>query len=148
MTRSEPIITALRKFTIFNRIPGSYDTLVTNLLSDDQWIDSFVKLNQKRLADNYAKITASLKKHNIKYVDANSSYFMWIDLREQIKKVIIESDSPADAEMKFWNRLLSNGVYIAPSAAFYATEPGFFRICFATKWEILNEALERIYKSI
>ncbi|ORX56105.1 PLP-dependent transferase [Piromyces finnis] len=149
MSRSLPIIAALKSYSMFCCIPGSYDTMLENLLDNDEWIDYFVSLNQKRLAENYKKITKSLKEHNIKYVDANSAYFMWIDLREQIKKVISNYDeSPADAEMKFWNRLLNNGVYIAPSAAFYATEPGFFRICFATQWDILSEALERIYKSI
>jgi aspartate/methionine/tyrosine aminotransferase len=147
MTRSLPIIAALKAYSMFCCIPCSYDTMIENLLDDDEWIDNFVKLNQKRLADNYANITASLKKHNVKYVDANSSYFMWIDLREQIKKVITDSESPADAEMKFWDRLLNNGVYIAPSAAFYATEPGFFRICFATKWEVLKQAIQTNYKT-
>jgi len=147
MSRSLPIIAALKSYSMFCCIPGSYDTMIENLLDSDEWIDKFVALNQKRLAENYEKITKSLKEHNIKYVDANSAYFIWIDLREQIKKVIGQADSPADAEMKFWNRLLANGVYIAPSAAFYATEPGYYRICFATKWEVLSEALERIYKS-
>lgn len=146
MTRSLPIIAALKSYSVFCCIPGSYDTMIENLLSDDEWIDQFVATNQKRLADNYKKITASLQKHHIKYVDANSAYFIWIDLREQIKKVITSSESPADAEMKFWDRLLANGVYISPSAAFYSKEPGYFRICFATEWNILSEALERIYK--
>jgi len=148
MTRCMPVIAALKSYSIFCCIPGSYDTMIENLLDNDEWIDHFVSLNQKRLADNYVKITKSLKKHNVKYVDANAAYFMWIDLRDQIKKVISNSESPADAEMKMWNRLLTNGVYIAPSAAFYAKEPGYFRICFATEWSILSEALERIYKSI
>jgi len=148
MSRSLPIIAALKSYSMFCCIPGSYDTMIENLLESDEWVDHYVSLNRKRLAENYAKITASLKKHHIKYVDANSAFFMWIDLREQVKKVIQNCESPADAEIKFWNRLLSNGVYIAPSAAFYASEPGFFRICFATKWEILSEALDRLYKSL
>jgi len=148
MSRSLQIIAALKSYSIFCCIPGSYDTMIENLLASDEWIDHFVSLNQKRLAENYDLTIKSFKKHNIKYVDANAAYFIWIDLREQMKKVIIHSDSPADAEMKLWNRLLANGVYIAPSAAFYAKEPGFFRICFATEWNILSEALERIYKSI
>jgi len=148
MSRSLPVIAALKSYSMFCCIPGSYDTMIENLLDDDEWIDHFVSLNQKRLAESYEKITDSFKKHNIKYVDANSTFFMWIDLREQVKKVILDSESPADAEIKFWNRLLSNGVYIAPSAAFYGKEPGYFRICFGTEWNILSEALERIYKSI
>jgi len=147
MSRSLPIISALKSYSMFCCIPGSYDTMLENLLDSDEWIDSFVSLNQKRLAENYEKITDSLKKHNIKYVDANSAYFMWIDLREQVKKVFPNSKSAADAEIQFWEHLLSNGVYIAPSAAFYASEPGYFRICFATQWDILSLALERIYNS-
>jgi len=148
MSRSLPVIAALKSYSVFCCIPTSYDTMIENLLEDDKWIDHFVSMNQKRLAENYEKVVDSLKKHNIKYVDANSAFFMWIDLREQIKKVITDGESPADTEIKFWERLLSNGVYIAPSAAFYASEPGFFRICFATEWSILSEALERIYKSL
>ena len=148
MSRSLQIIAALKSYSIFCCIPGSYDTMIENLLASDEWIDHFVSLNQKRLAENYDLTIKSFKKHNIKYVDANAAYFIWIDLREQMKKVITHSDSPADAEMKLWNRLLSNGVYIAPSAAFYSKEPGFFRICFATEWNVLSEALDRIYKSI
>ncbi|ORX81849.1 PLP-dependent transferase [Anaeromyces robustus] len=147
ISRSLPVISALKAYSMFCCIPGSYDTMIENLLDSDEWIDNFVSLNQKRLNDNYEKITDSLKKHNVKYVDANSAYFMWIDLREQIKNVFPNCKSPAEAEMQFWERLLNNGVYIAPSAAFYATEPGYFRICFATQWNILSLALERIYKS-
>ncbi|OUM65072.1 hypothetical protein PIROE2DRAFT_7960, partial [Piromyces sp. E2] len=147
ISRAPSVISALKTYRIFCRIPGSYDTMIENLLDSDEWIDYFVSLNQKRLAESYEKVTESLKKHNVKYVDANSAYFMWIDLREQIKKAIPNCESPYEAEIKFWERLLNNGVYIAPSAAFYASEPGYFRMCFATQWDILSMALERIYKS-
>jgi len=147
MSRSSTVISALKSYSIFCCIPGTYDTMIENLLDSDEWIDHFVSLNQKRLAENYKKITDSLKQHNIKYVDANSAYFMWIDLREQMKKAIPDCKSPAEAEIKYWEYLLSKGIYIAPSAAFFASEPGYFRICFATQWDILALALERIYSS-
>ena len=59
------------------------DLLATRLLSEENgdWVDGYIKENQRRLGDAYRYVTGELEREGIRYVKgATAAFFVWCDL--------------------------------------------------------------------
>lgn len=135
---SSEILDAMKKMSLFTCISTLVDGMLSKTLSDHEWVDKFIFENNKKLYKSYTHLTNSLKYHGIKFIEGDSGFFIYLNLRE------FKFD-----EHDLWMKLLDAGVYIAPSEAFFSKpnsiERGWFRICFAVEEPEMDEALKRLY---
>ncbi|KAI8393734.1 pyridoxal phosphate-dependent transferase [Radiomyces spectabilis] len=131
----------------FSYISTVTDRLVYNLFSDTVWIDKLIHTNLQRLAASYIRTTSFLSSHNIKFFPAQSGHFLFLDLRDDLRKRCGDIPTFSD-EADLLNDLLHNGVYIAPGEGFHTVEPGFFRMTFSVEWNTLKRGLQILYHTL
>lgn len=125
--------------------PVSTDTqaLLCDLLADEAWVDELLAVSRDRLAGAYGEVTAALTAAGIGYVPASGGHFVWVDLRSALPEPTFE------AEVALWRRFFDTArVNISPGAMFHCTEPGWFRLCFATHAAVLREGVARLAREL
>ncbi|MEM1010409.1 MAG: aminotransferase class I/II-fold pyridoxal phosphate-dependent enzyme, partial [Myxococcota bacterium] len=112
---------------------------VISLLSDFGWVDSFIAENNRRLREAYERSVEVLEKLNVPYVPASAGFFILADFRRFLP------EATKEAEHELFLKLWDAKVVVTPSAEFFASSYGFFRICFAAaKAEEMEVAWSRI----
>jgi aspartate/methionine/tyrosine aminotransferase len=119
---------------------GDTQFLLGRLISDDEWVDSYIAANQRRLRDAYTSAARALEEQEIPYLPAGSGFFILCDLRRYLEEVTWES------EARLWRRLIDQGnVNLTPGAACHNGEPGFMRLCYASNPpEVVAEGVRRV----
>ncbi|CAF3732068.1 unnamed protein product [Rotaria sp. Silwood1] len=114
--------------------------IVAVLLSDQEWVDSFIKLNRLRLTQQYKKVKKLIEDiDNRIYVrPAKAGFFIWADFRLLLHEVTFEE------EIRLFQIIFEHGVYLVSGSFLGCTQPGWFRIIFCVKDKWLDEILKRI----
>ncbi|MGI9529640.1 MAG: aminotransferase class I/II-fold pyridoxal phosphate-dependent enzyme [Acidimicrobiia bacterium] len=121
------LIAAVRGQAMFGTVSGDTQHLLANMLTDEQWLDTYLKEMRSRLRTSYLTTTTVLDRHGVPYVDADAGLFVFADLRQAMPTMTW------DAEYSLWKRILDEtSVNLTPGSACRAPQPGFMRICFAT----------------
>ena len=131
---------ALAAHLYFSAVSGDTQHLLVTMLEDRAWFDRYVTTMRTRLSAAYASATDVLETHGIGYVEADAGLFVLADLRPWLPEATWEGE---DA---LWRSILEHtGVNLTPGSACHVVEPGFVRICYATRdpAEVV-EALERV----
>ncbi|OLY79716.1 1-aminocyclopropane-1-carboxylate synthase 2 [Smittium mucronatum] len=149
------IIKALAKISPFSYISAFTDRIVTNLLSDEEFIDSFTNTVHQNLLQNYIKITTFLLEKKIPYIPSQAGHFVMIDIRSLIlvwkNNNLKPGESPIssikditfDDEYQLWIASIKKGrIYYSPGVNIKANEPGWIRLIFSQPWEPLKLGLE------
>jgi len=113
--------------------------LMSEILSDQEFVDNFITENQKRLTENYVTVIKTLKKLGIPYVPAKGSLFVWLDMSSMLKS------QSANAEHQLWQKLYDEtGILLTPGTGFGHTKFGQFRLVhpFVEK-KVLEEAMSK-----
>ncbi|KAK7845001.1 1-aminocyclopropane-1-carboxylate synthase [Quercus suber] len=137
---NDAVVNCGRKMSSFGLVSSQTQHLLASMLSDDEFVDNFLKENSERLAKRHSLFTKGLEKMGITCLKSNAGLFVWMDLRRLLKEPTFES------EMTLW-RLIINEVKlnVSPGSSFHCSEPGWFRVCFANMDDDTVEvALERI----
>ncbi|KAH6963326.1 pyridoxal phosphate-dependent transferase [Fusarium avenaceum] len=161
ITRNEALMSACEANSYFSGPSSLSDLTTSHILSDDTFIDSFVKTNRLRLANNYLATTLFLEDHQIPYKKgSNAGLFVWADLFQPIRseinailqKEVAAGKTPDQVlwglEEKLQETLLAHKIFLARGADFGSDVPGWFRIVFAHEKAYLLLGLGRIVKAI
>nr|AAB70885.1 1-aminocyclopropane-1-carboxylate synthase [Pelargonium x hortorum]ABQ51844.1 1-aminocyclopropane-1-carboxylate synthase [Pelargonium x hortorum] len=137
---NDAVVNCARKMSSFGLVSTQTQHLIASMLSDDEFVDTFIVESAKRLARRYTTFTRGLAQVNIGCLKSNGGLFIWMDLRRLLKEKTFE------AEMALW-RVIINEVKlnVSPGASFHCSEPGWFRVCFANMDDLtMQVALRRI----
>uniref|UniRef100_A0A7N2LGK1 Aminotransferase class I/classII large domain-containing protein n=1 Tax=Quercus lobata TaxID=97700 RepID=A0A7N2LGK1_QUELO len=137
---NDAVVNCGREMSSFGLVSSQTQHLLASMLSDDKFVDDFLKENSERLAKRHSLFTKGLEKVGITCLKSNAGLFVWMDLRRLLKEQTLES------EMTLW-RVIINDVKlnVSPGSSFHCSEPGWFRVCFANMDDDTVEvALERI----
>ncbi|KAJ4839146.1 acetyl-CoA synthetase [Turnera subulata] len=138
---NDAVVSCARKMSSFGLVSAQTQHLIASMLSDDEFVEKFIKESKARLAKRYQLFTRGLEQVGIKCLKtSNAGLFMWMDLRGLLK------EKSFDGEMMLW-RLIINEVKlnVSPGCSFHCSEPGWFRVCFANMDDQTMEvALSRI----
>lgn len=138
---NDAVVSCARKMSSFGLVSAQTQHLIASMLSDDEFIEGFIKESRRRLAKRYQVFTRGLAQVGIKCLKtSNAGLFMWMDLRDLLK------EKTFDGEMMLW-RLIINEVKlnVSPGCSFHCSEPGWFRVCFANMDDqTMEAALSRI----
>ncbi|CVL06302.1 related to 1-aminocyclopropane-1-carboxylate synthase [Fusarium mangiferae] len=159
ISRNEAFLRACEANSYFSGPSSLADLTTARVLSDDAFIENYVKTNRLRLAENYKLTTEFLKSRKIPYKEgSNAGLFVWADLfqplRAQIDVTLQEEGmgGPGEAlrtlESSLQDTLLQHKIFLALGADFGSDVPGWFRIVFAHEATYLKLGLERMTKAI
>jgi aspartate/methionine/tyrosine aminotransferase len=125
----------------FIQVPSTIvQEILAVLISDQEWIDFYIKLNRSRLTEQYDKVTKKIKDidKRIYIRPAKAGFFIWADFRLLLHEITFEE------EYRLFQTIFDHGVYISPGFFLGCSEPGWFRIIFSVKDTWINEATKRL----
>jgi len=100
--------------------------ILSLLLSDFDFIESYVKENKLRLTERYASVISILRDNSVAYVPSRGSLFIWIDLSPWL------SENTEDAEEVLWSNIYYHtGVLLTPGRGFGNQKKGHYRIVYS-----------------
>ncbi|CAF4605594.1 unnamed protein product, partial [Rotaria sp. Silwood2] len=114
--------------------------ITAKLLSDEQWIDSYIKLNRSRLTQQYEKVKNAIEDIDNRIVvrPAKAGFFIWTDFRLLLHEVTFEE------ERRLVQNIFEHGVYLVSGSFLGCIQPGWFRIIFSVKEKWIDEILKRL----
>ncbi|KAF5717316.1 1-aminocyclopropane-1-carboxylate synthase [Fusarium globosum] len=159
ISRNEAFLRACEANSYFSGPSSLADLATARVLSDDVFIESYIKTNRFRLAENYELTTEFLKSRKIPYKEgSNAGLFVWADLFQPLRAqidVTLQKEHREDLdrgqrtlESSLQDTLLKHKIFLALGADFGSDVPGWFRIVFAHEKTYLHLGLERMIKAI
>nr|GMD33842.1 1-aminocyclopropane-1-carboxylate synthase-like [Ipomoea batatas] len=137
---NDRVVSCARKMSSFGLVSTQTQHLVASMLSDEVFVEKFVRESSERLRARHAAFTRGLAQVGISTLSSNAGLFAWMDLRRLLKEPSFE------AELELW-RIVINEVKLNVSngGSFHCSEPGWFRVCFANMDDAtMRVALRRI----
>ena len=118
------------------QVSGLTAVAVTALLSDPAITDKFIHLNKTRIGGAYETMASFFRARGTRYIPAYAGVYIWAKLSNKV--------SSWDEEGELTKLLAEKQVAVSAGKAYAASEPGWYRLCFAMKTEKLEEGLERL----
>lgn len=122
-------------------------------LRDDSFLQWYFTANRKRLQSAYETVSRFFKHHRLAYYPSNSGFFLMVDFSKPAgvvhhkdkgdKEEDEDEEEGRKKEAKFVDRLLDEGVFIAPGTQYHHPIPGWFRFTFSMPPATLKLALKR-----
>ncbi|KAJ8768550.1 hypothetical protein K2173_022657 [Erythroxylum novogranatense] len=138
---NDAVVNCARKMSSFGLVSSQTQHLIASMLSDDEFVERFIRESKTRLASRHKLLTEGLARLGISCLKgSNAGLFVWMNLRRLLKEQSFEG------EMALW-RVIINEVKlnVSPGSSFHCSEPGWFRVCFANiDDETVEVALARI----
>lgn len=134
------VVSCARKMSSFGLVSTQTQHLIASMLSDDEFVEKFMKESVKRLGTRHKQFTKGLAEVGISCLKSNAGLFLWMDLHKLLKEQTFES------EMSLWRVIIKEvKLNVSPGSSFHCLEPGWFRVCFANMDdETMEEAIRRI----
>jgi aspartate/methionine/tyrosine aminotransferase len=142
-SQNELMLEALSSPSVFSCVSGPIQYLVSELLTDDIFVDNFLDESRRRLLYSYNICTRKLDEMVLPFVPAEAGMFVYVDFSSLLPAPTFE-----------WEEKLSELMYqvrvvLTPGESQHDSTPGMFRICYA--WvspEILEIAMERLSRLV
>jgi len=134
------MIKCLDGMSIFVSSSVHIQQVAAKLLSDKTWLDNvYFPINLERLESTFQVVNTRLTQLSVPVMRAQAGLFCWVDFSLYLETV------DAAGEMKLFDELMDKAkVYIVPGSQFDCIIPGWFRIIFAVRKDVLEEGLTRI----
>lgn len=129
---------------IYSSPSGISDHVTANILDDTEWVDAYIAENQRILQENFELVASWAKESGIVYAPgANAAFFLWVNLGRAYHERHPERQSE-DITVTVMRALLEKKVFLASGKQFGSEQPGWFRIVFSNRRDLLHEGLKRI----
>eukprot|EP00403_Amphidinium_massartii_P024030 CAMPEP_0178407242 /NCGR_PEP_ID=MMETSP0689_2-20121128/19329_1 /TAXON_ID=160604 /ORGANISM="Amphidinium massartii, Strain CS-259" /LENGTH=452 /DNA_ID=CAMNT_0020028313 /DNA_START=114 /DNA_END=1472 /DNA_ORIENTATION=+ len=145
-TQNQDLQKAISNIASFTAISGPLQSVISQVFDDAKFIDSYLEENSRRLASSCAMVMRTLTELRIPFLQPGAGMFIWMDFRSLLPAVSPANPSSAEAEDLLYKALWKeSSLVITPGLAQHASEPGWFRICFAAlSPAVLEKALENL----
>ena len=143
-TGNDELRDALTQHAIFSGVSGDTQFLLASMLEDADWTRRYIDTMRARLASARGHTEQVLAHHDIPVLEGDAAIFVMADFRSRLEAKTWED------EHRLWSTMLTDAhVNLTPGSACHVSEPGFFRICFASETEeVVAEALDRAISSL
>ncbi len=127
LSENQELMAAVDALSYWACCSGHTQYLLGEMISDEQWVDGYIRAMQSRLGDAHNKVCDALQSEGIPHLRADGGFFVVCDLRE----FLAQQSWPSEHEL--WRRILDEAsANLTPGAACHNGEPGFFRLCYAS----------------
>ena len=126
-TENEDLLAAMDSLSYWACVSGHTQHLLGEVVADGDWVEGYVKEMQAGLRNSYRRVAGALDEEQIPYLPSEAGFFLLCDLRSFL------AEPTWQAERALWIHILEEaGVNLTPGSACQNSEPGFFRLCFAS----------------
>jgi aspartate/methionine/tyrosine aminotransferase len=143
-SQNEIFMEGLATCSIFSCVSGPIQYIVSELLTDDQFVDRFLDESRERIKVNYNICVSKLEEMVLPFVPAEAGLFVYVDFSSLLpEKTFAMEGRLSDIMFKYAHLVLT------PGESQRETRPGMFRICYA--WiqpEVLEIAMERLSRLV
>lgn len=142
-SQNELMLEGLATLSTFSGVSGPIQYLVSELLTDDVWLSSFLEESRRRLVNSYRICTEKLEEMVLPYIPAEAGMFVYVDFSSLLPQKTF-----------YWERKLSEMMFqvrvvLTPGETQCDSSPGMFRICYAwVEPETLDIAMERLSRLV
>ncbi|KAF8034272.1 LOW QUALITY PROTEIN: hypothetical protein BT93_C0539 [Corymbia citriodora subsp. variegata] len=139
-SNNDSVVATATKMSSFGLVSSQTQYFLSSLLSDKKFTKNFISESKKRLKKQHALLVSGLWNAGISCLESNAGLFCWVDMRHLL------SSNTFEAEMELWQKIVYDAkLNISPGSSCHCSEPGWFRICFASMTEeALEVAIRRI----
>lgn len=130
--------------SIFSCVSGPIQYVVSELLTDDSFVDHFLEESTNRLRKSYELCVLKLEEMVVPFVPAEAGLFVYVDFSSLLPEKTFEWEQKLSQLMFQYARIV-----LTPGETQQERTPGMFRICYA--WvspEVLEIAMERLSRLI
>ncbi|XP_063861804.1 1-aminocyclopropane-1-carboxylate synthase-like protein 1 isoform X4 [Scylla paramamosain] len=128
------VLSCLRTLSHYHSSPPLTQHAAASLLSDVEWCDDFyVPTNKNKLAAAYKKACEYLEASGVKVHKTVAGIFLWVNMQAFLDECNEEN------EMALFMMFLKGGVCLLPGKKLYCAHPGWYRIVFSVKENVLEE---------
>ena len=143
-SQNEIFMEGLATLSIFTAVSGPIQYLVAELLTDDEFSDSFLDESRDRIHQSYLICTNKLQEMVVPFIPAEAGLFVYVDLSSLLPEKTFACEERLSKLMLDHARIV-----LTPGESQRDTNPGMFRICYT--WvspEVLELAMERMSKLV
>jgi 1-aminocyclopropane-1-carboxylate synthase len=143
-SQNEAFINGFATLNMFSCVSGPIQYLVSELLTDDSFLDLFLDCSRERLVDSYRICTSKLEEMVLPYVPAEAGIFVYVDFSTLLPEQTFAWEARLGTMIFEYARIV-----LTPGESQRDSRPGMFRICYA--WvtpDILKVAMERLSKLV
>lgn len=141
-TDDDEVLAAAHELASLAPVSTGTQAMLAHALADAAWVGTLAAENRKRLAKAYRDLMMWLGQSEIANIPADAGVFVWLDLRRSL------SAPTWEAERALAARILAAKVNLSPGEAFGCPEPGFFRLCYAQRPEVVREGVARLARAL
>ncbi|XP_077159045.1 1-aminocyclopropane-1-carboxylate synthase-like protein 1 isoform X2 [Paroedura picta] len=142
-TRNDEVRKAVNKLAVFHGCPGPVQHVLSQFLSDREWLDNvFFPTNRRRLKEAQNILVDGLEEIGIPVFKSSGGLYIWADFRKFLTSQTFE------AEMDLWWKLLQEKLLISPGKAFCCYEPGWFRLVFSDSADKIYLCIQRLQQML
>eukprot|EP00581_Thalassiosira_minuscula_P013756 CAMPEP_0183728716 /NCGR_PEP_ID=MMETSP0737-20130205/28727_1 /TAXON_ID=385413 /ORGANISM="Thalassiosira miniscula, Strain CCMP1093" /LENGTH=468 /DNA_ID=CAMNT_0025960729 /DNA_START=76 /DNA_END=1478 /DNA_ORIENTATION=- len=143
-SKNQRLLSSVANLNIFSGVSHPMQMVVSEILTDDHFIYSFLENSRQRIRYSYELCTARLDEMVIPYIPAKAGIFVYADFSSLLP------EQTAEGEARFSQLLLDAArIIMTPGLAQHDRKPGMFRICYCfVNPEVLEMAMQRLDKIV
>uniref|UniRef100_UPI0037E839FD 1-aminocyclopropane-1-carboxylate synthase-like protein 1 n=1 Tax=Semicossyphus pulcher TaxID=241346 RepID=UPI0037E839FD len=142
-TENRDVVEAIAQVGLFHSVSGITQHQVAQLLRDREWVNKeFLPENRRRLKAAHSYVTGELQSLGVPYLDWPATLYVWVDFRKYLR------ESTFEEELFLWRCFIRHKVLMSCGQAFSCSTPGWFRIIFAEKMDLLQLGLKHFKEAL
>ncbi|KAH7323266.1 1-aminocyclopropane-1-carboxylate synthase [Stachybotrys elegans] len=145
ITRNAELRRAAAALARFHEPSAPSVAITTAMFEDREWCRSFLEFSRATIATAYRAATSRLRELNIPYLEANSGFFVYIDLSNWLPPPNTTDHQTLGhraREFMLAEKLQEGGVFLHPGEE-GASEPGRFRMVYTQPERTMDVGLDR-----
>lgn len=144
-----PFMTAVRTCSLYSSPSSLTENAAVAILSDSEFLSNYIKTNQDRLSAAYTHAVRTLQKYGIEHMPgANAAFFLWINLGKKFLENGAAKESMDGITQAIFNKLIAKKVFLVLGDATGAEEPGWFRVVFSQRPDLVEEGIKRTAEAL
>lgn len=149
---NDEFLMACRTCALYSSPSSLTENAFLSILSDKDFVESYIKMNQQRLSDAYTFAVQLLNSHSIPHQPGvNAAFFLWVDLGKKYTErhpEVSHLKDPHTITAVIYEKLMESKVFLVHGEAAGAEEPGWFRLVFTQPKHVVEEGIRRIAEAI
>jgi aspartate/methionine/tyrosine aminotransferase len=143
-SQNSMFIQGLANLNIFSGVGHPMQMVVSELLTDDDFVDMYLDASRERLRESYLICVEKLEEMVLPFVPAEAGMFVYVDFSSLLPEKTMEW------EAKLSELLIDHGrLILTPGESQRERMPGMFRICYAwVSQEVLRIGMERMSRIV
>lgn len=144
VSSNEELVQAVSSLAYWSCCSGDTQFLLGEMLSDEVWLETYLKTMRERLADSYERASRGFVELGFRIHPAEAGFFFFAHAGAHGDFTTFSD------ERRFWQTLVDDAnISLTPGEACHSEQPGWFRVCHASaSSQAIDEAVLRLRRTL